>query len=148
MSLLVKPDILQAKGCRNASERLLRILQYLTDSVMIDHRIVSGAKFNTRVQLHHRGARRHLCPPFFFSSLKKPRRNRVNEGNKTRILLVIPGDGTFNKDGVPLTDNLHVVTSIVYKNVRRREQLGELCLIDINKFQTSVVTVHHSIGIT
>ncbi|GAA5805804.1 hypothetical protein HPULCUR_011330 [Helicostylum pulchrum] len=37
----------QAEGRRNASERLLQILQDLTDSVMIDHRIVSGAEPNT-----------------------------------------------------------------------------------------------------
>ncbi|GAA5801539.1 hypothetical protein HPULCUR_006987 [Helicostylum pulchrum] len=36
----------QAEGCRKASERLLQILQDLTDSMMIDHRIVSGAETN------------------------------------------------------------------------------------------------------
>ncbi|KAI9257863.1 hypothetical protein EDC94DRAFT_586320 [Helicostylum pulchrum] len=30
-------------------------------------------------------------------------------------------------------------TSIVYKNLRRRKKLGELCLLDINEFRTSVV---------
>ncbi|KAI8094584.1 hypothetical protein BDF21DRAFT_395008 [Thamnidium elegans] len=53
--------------------------------------------------------------------------------------LVIFGNGMFNKDSVPFRGNLHGVTSIVYKNLRRREQLGELCLIDINEFRTSVV---------
>ncbi|GAA5806200.1 hypothetical protein HPULCUR_011731 [Helicostylum pulchrum] len=40
----------QAEGCRNALERLLQILQDLTDSMMIDHGIVSGAESNTRTE--------------------------------------------------------------------------------------------------
>ncbi|KAI9354212.1 hypothetical protein BD770DRAFT_412322 [Pilaira anomala] len=51
--------------------------------------------------------------------------------------LVVFGDGMFNKDDVPLTSQLHGVTSTLYKNLKRRERLGELCLIDINEFQTS-----------
>ncbi|KAG2229459.1 hypothetical protein INT48_003146, partial [Thamnidium elegans] len=52
--------------------------------------------------------------------------------------LVIFGDGMFNKDSVPIRGNIYGVASVVSKNLRRREQLEELCLIGINEFRTSV----------
>ncbi|KAI9364180.1 hypothetical protein BD770DRAFT_469365 [Pilaira anomala] len=53
--------------------------------------------------------------------------------------IVILGDGMFNKDAVSFKRYQHGVTSIIYINFKRRERLGELCLLNTNEFRTSIV---------
>ncbi|KAI9253090.1 hypothetical protein EDC94DRAFT_620197 [Helicostylum pulchrum] len=67
------------------------------------------------------------------------RHGKFKKFDNGKMPLVIFGDGMFNKDGVHFKGHQHGITSIVYKNLRRREKLGELCLLDINEFRTSVV---------
>ncbi|KAG2233119.1 hypothetical protein INT48_005863 [Thamnidium elegans] len=68
---------------------------------------------------------------------KTLRNNSFKQGEKTKMPLVIFGDGMFNKDGIKVKGHQHGIASIIYKNLKR-EKLGELCLININEFRTSV----------
>ncbi|ORE07158.1 hypothetical protein BCV72DRAFT_304893 [Rhizopus microsporus var. microsporus] len=51
--------------------------------------------------------------------------------------LVIFGDGLKNKDHVRFKGLRHGVSNRIYRQLKHREGLGELLLLDINKFKTS-----------
>ncbi|ORE02990.1 hypothetical protein BCV72DRAFT_296959 [Rhizopus microsporus var. microsporus] len=63
--------------------------------------------------------------------------NRVPQfqvGDQTKMPLVIFGDGMKNKDHVKFKCLWHGVSGKLYKQLQRRERLGELILLDINEY--------------
>ncbi|CEG80616.1 hypothetical protein RMATCC62417_14921 [Rhizopus microsporus] len=53
--------------------------------------------------------------------------------------LVVFGDGLTNKSSVRFRGLRHGVSEKIYKHLKLKEKLGELCLLDIDKFRTSQV---------
>lgn len=57
--------------------------------------------------------------------------------------LVVFGDGLKNKDHIKLKGHRHGLSNKIYKQLKLREGLGELLLLDINEYYTSKVS-HNS----
>ncbi|KAL4206797.1 hypothetical protein AB4K20DRAFT_1922189 [Rhizopus microsporus] len=53
--------------------------------------------------------------------------------------LVIFGNGLTNKSNVLFRDLRKRVSEKIYKHLLIKEKLGELCLLDINEFNTSKI---------
>jgi hypothetical protein len=90
--------------------------------------------------------RRHNTPSPTNTRLYNPRADsyRIDvfeQGHTTKMPMVMFGDGMKNKDHVHFRRHKHGVVDIIYQNLKRREKLGELILLDINEFRTSVVSV-------
>lgn len=55
--------------------------------------------------------------------------------------LIIFGDGLKNKSQTKFKGLRSGVTDKLYRQLKRREKLGELLLVDINEFKTSKVSI-------
>lgn len=56
--------------------------------------------------------------------------------------LVIFGDEMFHRGGIKFKCHQHGVNSIIYKNLKRREKVGELCLLHTNEFRASALNIY------
>lgn len=54
--------------------------------------------------------------------------------------LVVFGDGLKNKDHVKFKGLRHGISNKIYSQLKLRERIGELLLVDINEFKTSKVS--------
>jgi hypothetical protein len=72
---------------------------------------------------------------------KQLRGTYFKEGTKDKMPMVTFGDGTHNRDHIRFKGHMHGITDKIYGNLQRLEKLGELLLLDINKFRTSVLSV-------
>ncbi|KAI8062967.1 hypothetical protein BDF21DRAFT_428408 [Thamnidium elegans] len=61
------------------------------------------------------------------------------EGDRTKMPLVIFGDGLKGSSHVKYKGRRVGVSDVIYKNLKRRQNLGEVLLLDINEFRTSSV---------
>ncbi|KAI8880209.1 hypothetical protein K501DRAFT_286384 [Backusella circina FSU 941] len=55
--------------------------------------------------------------------------------------LIIFGDGLKNKTQMKFKGLRHGVSERLYRQLKKRERLGELLLLDINEFRTSKVSL-------
>ncbi|PHZ08227.1 uncharacterized protein RHIMIDRAFT_295401 [Rhizopus microsporus ATCC 52813] len=72
---------------------------------------------------------------FFFSERKH--KEKFEEGDRTRMQLIIFGDGMKNKHHDKFKGLRCGVYDKLYKQLQRRERLEELLLLDINEYNTS-----------
>lgn len=80
------------------------------------------------------------CSSFnFFFKKQRNHKERFEEGDKSKMPLIIFGDGLKNKSHVKISGLRHGVSGIIYKQLRLREKLGELLLLDIDEYKTSKV---------
>ncbi|KAI7889643.1 uncharacterized protein EV154DRAFT_273304 [Mucor mucedo] len=61
-------------------------------------------------------------------------------GNNNKMPLVIFGDGLKNKDHVKFKGLRRGISNKIYSQLKIRERIGELLLVDINEFKTSKVS--------
>ncbi|GAA5812652.1 hypothetical protein MFLAVUS_006109 [Mucor flavus] len=59
------------------------------------------------------------------------------KGDVKKMPLVVFGDGLKNKDHIKLKGHRHGLSNKIYKQLKLREGLGELLLLDINEYYTS-----------
>lgn len=60
-------------------------------------------------------------------------------GDNSKMPLVVFGDGLKNKDHIKFKGLRHGISNKIYRQLKTRERVGELLLIDINEFKTSKV---------
>ncbi|KAL7318631.1 hypothetical protein PS15m_001849 [Mucor circinelloides] len=132
-------------------------LNYLSSQQVIEESvnilINGGKKYNKskrkKTRTNRKRRRRNRC-----SSTRAPReRNpiatvtrskRKNKpcfevGDKSKMPLVVFGDGLKNKDHIKFRGLRHGVSNKIYKQLQAREIIGELLLVDINEFKTSKI---------
>ncbi|KAG2194004.1 hypothetical protein INT47_005006, partial [Mucor saturninus] len=74
----------------------------------------------------------------FFSFFKKRNhKEKFEEGDKSKMPLIIFGDGLKNKSHVKISGHRHDVSEMIYKQLKLREKIGELLLLDIDEYKTS-----------
>ncbi|KAG2209788.1 hypothetical protein INT47_001936 [Mucor saturninus] len=64
-------------------------------------------------------------------------KEKFEEGDKSKMPMIIFGDGLKNKSHVRFKGLRHGVIDKLYKQLKRRENLGELLLLDIDEYNTS-----------
>ncbi|KAG2191036.1 hypothetical protein INT47_006012 [Mucor saturninus] len=64
-------------------------------------------------------------------------KEKFEEGDKSKMPLIIFGDGLKNKSRVKISGLRHGVSEMIYKQLKLREKLGELLLLDIDEYKTS-----------
>ncbi|KAL7326540.1 hypothetical protein PS15p_208868 [Mucor circinelloides] len=132
-------------------------LNYLSSQQVIEESvnilINGGKKYNKgkrkKTRANRKRRRRNRC-----SSTRAPRERspiaaitrskRKNKacfevGDKSKMPLVIFGDGLKNKDHTKFRGLRHGVSNKIYKQLQARERIGELLLVDINEFKTSKI---------
>lgn len=67
------------------------------------------------------------------------RSGTFKEAPRNKVPLIIFGDGMHGKDDVHFKGHRRGITDKLYRQFKKREQLGEL--VDIHEFRTSVVSV-------
>ncbi|KAG2197041.1 hypothetical protein INT47_009757 [Mucor saturninus] len=72
---------------------------------------------------------------------KREHKENFEEGDRNKMPLIIFGDGLKNKSQVKFKGLRSGVTDKLYRQLKRREKLGELLLVDINEFKTSKVSI-------
>lgn len=80
-----------------------------------------------------------MHPIFTHSINRNSHRRAFQTGDTTKMPLVVFGDGLTNKSSVRFRGLQHGVSEKIYKHLRLKEKLGELCLLDIDEFRTSQV---------
>ncbi|KAI7889213.1 uncharacterized protein EV154DRAFT_592502 [Mucor mucedo] len=69
----------------------------------------------------------------------KSHKEKFEEGDKSKMPLIIFGDGLKNKSHVKISGIRHGVSEMIYRQLKLREKLGELLLLDIDEYKTSKV---------
>ncbi|GAA5809176.1 hypothetical protein MFLAVUS_002581 [Mucor flavus] len=69
----------------------------------------------------------------------KRKKTKKNRRDSTKMPLVVFGDGLKGKSHVKLKGRRTGVSEIIYRQLKRREKLGEVLVLDINEFRTSSV---------
>jgi hypothetical protein len=72
---------------------------------------------------------------------RRAHKSHFNEGDTTRMPLIVFGDGLKGKAHVRFRKRRVGVSEIIYKNLKNRERQGQLLLLDINEFRTSSVSI-------
>lgn len=67
-------------------------------------------------------------------------KSHFTEGDLTKMPLIVFGDGLKGKSHVKYRGHRVGVSEIIYRQLKRREKLGELLVLDINEFRTSSVS--------
>ncbi|GAA5812996.1 hypothetical protein MFLAVUS_006462 [Mucor flavus] len=70
-------------------------------------------------------------------SSNRKNKNCFKEGDVKKMPLVVFGDGLKNKDHIKLKGHRHGLSNKIYKQLKLREGLGELLLLNINEYYTS-----------
>ncbi|CEG81642.1 hypothetical protein RMATCC62417_15815 [Rhizopus microsporus] len=70
---------------------------------------------------------------------RETHKSHFNEGDTTKMPLIIFGDGLKGSTHVRLRGRRVGASEMVYKNLKKREKQGELLVLDINEFKTSSV---------
>lgn len=78
----------------------------------------------------------------FFFSFEREHKERFEEGDRSKMPLVVFGNGLKNKSHVKFKGLRHGASEKVYRQLRLREKLGELVLLDIDEYKTSKVKTH------
>ncbi|KAI7890973.1 uncharacterized protein EV154DRAFT_551845 [Mucor mucedo] len=71
------------------------------------------------------------------SNTKQAFKEKFKEGDKSKMPMIIFGDGLKNKSHVRFKGPRHGVIDKLYRQLKRRENLGELLLLDIDEYNTS-----------
>ena len=69
-------------------------------------------------------------------------KEKFEEGDRGKMPLILFGDGLNNKSHVKYKGLRTGVSNVVYKQLKVRERIGQLLLMDINEFRTSKVSIH------
>ncbi|KAI7891472.1 uncharacterized protein EV154DRAFT_442882 [Mucor mucedo] len=72
-------------------------------------------------------------------SASRSHKEKFEEGDKSKMPLIIFGDGLKNKSHVKISGIRHGVSEMIYRQLKLREKLGELLLLDIDEYKTSKV---------
>lgn len=75
-----------------------------------------------------------------FVSSSRKNKNCFEKGDVKKMPLVAFGDGLKNKDHLKFKGHRHGLSNKIYKQLKLREGLGELLLLDINECNTSKVS--------
>jgi sortase (surface protein transpeptidase) len=67
----------------------------------------------------------------------------TNQQIKKKMPLVVFGSAMFGKDDVRIKGHRHGITNMIFKQLKHRESLGELCLLTIDEYFTSQVHQTH-----
>lgn len=73
----------------------------------------------------------------FFS--KRNYKEKFEEGDPKKMPMIIFGNGLKNKSQVKFKGLRHGVTERIYRQLKLREKLGELILLDVDEYNTSKV---------
>jgi transposase len=66
-------------------------------------------------------------------------RSNYTPANKRKMSLVVFRSAMFGKDGARIKGHRHGITDMIFKQLKHRETLGELCLVTIDEYFTSQV---------
>jgi transposase len=78
-------------------------------------------------------------PPSEPITANKRRRYNYTPAITDKMPLVVFGSAMFGKDGVRIKGHRHGITDTMFKQLKHRESLGELCLLTIDEYFTSQV---------
>ncbi|GAA5816891.1 hypothetical protein MFLAVUS_010426 [Mucor flavus] len=99
--------------------------------------INGGKKYNPNKRKKTKKNRSHLPVDIRRTNYK----NRFTEGDSTEMPLVVFGDGLKGKSHVKFKGRRTGVSEIIYRQLKRREKLREVLVLDINEFRTSSISL-------
>ncbi|KAG2200602.1 hypothetical protein INT47_007346 [Mucor saturninus] len=73
--------------------------------------------------------------------IKREHKEKFEGGDRNKMPLIIFGDGLKNKSQTKFKGLRSGVMDKLYRQLKRREKLGELLLVNINEFKTSKVSI-------